>query len=59
MCHWIMKKNESNICKFSKSTNYDLYENGATVIGDYQDTQVSDMDPEPLPLFTTDRCNRY
>ena len=37
-----MKENEINMYKFSKSTSYDLYENGATVIGDYQEIQFID-----------------
>ena len=40
-----MEKNGRNICKLDKSTSYDLYENGATVIGDYQDIQFSDTNP--------------
>ena len=40
-----MKKNESNICKFSKSTSYDLYENEMTVTGYDQLIQFSDTDP--------------
>ena len=53
-----MKKNKRNICKFNESTIYGQYENKVTVTGDYNinyDT-VDDMDPGPLPLFTTYRC---